>query len=370
MLLNQEHLSIIRENSRDEAAYRRIMAVFDSLARDPEADRLRQAFENSPNPLFAVGRDGRIVGCNAACASLFDRQPTGQSYQDLLWAKNGALQRQVEAVFEGQSFDNVPITYRGARGQARFMVSRLYPVWDADGTVRECVFANTDITERKRREDALRRRERFIQRLLETSPALVYIYDLQEERSVYINRQVGHILGYTPEDIQAMGSEITPRLIHPDDQPRLLAARCVLAQASERETVEFEFRIKKADGSWRWLYSRESVFMRYPDGSPRQTLGTAVDITERKQAEAAQRQQEAFFSTVVETAQEGIWIVDAALRTLYVNRRLADMLGFSPSEMLDQNLLEFLDQSGMGLTAEQRETLCQAVVTDGSARYD
>lgn len=370
MLLNQEHHSIIRENSRDEAAYQRIMAVFDSLARDPEANRLRQAFENSPNPLFVVGRDGRITDSNAACASLFGYQPTGQPYQDLLWTKNAALQRQVEAVFEGQSLDGVPITYRGARGQARFMLSRLYPVWDADGTVRECMFANTDITERKRREDAVRRRERFIQRLLETSPTLVYIYDLQEERNVYINRQVGHILGYTPEDIQGMGSAVMPRLIHPDDQPRLLATRRALAEAGDQDTVEFEYRIKKADGSWRWMYSRESVFMRHPDGSPRQTLGMAVDITERKQAEAAQRQQEAFFSTVVETAQEGIWIVDAALRTLYVNRRLADMLGFAPSEMLDQNLLEFLDQSGMGLTSEQRDSLCQSVLASGSARYD
>jgi PAS domain S-box-containing protein len=52
------------------------------------------------------------------------------------------------------------------------------------------------------------------------------------------------------------------------------------------------------------------------------------------------------FRTIVETANEGIWVVDADRRTTYVNIRMAKMLGYSPAEMVGRSYLDFVDEEG------------------------
>ena len=65
-----------------------------------------------------------------------------------------------------------------------------------DGTVM-------DITERKRAEEALRERERFIRRILDASPGVVYVFDLEERRTVFVNERAKGTLGVAPEEIEA-----------------------------------------------------------------------------------------------------------------------------------------------------------------------
>jgi PAS domain S-box-containing protein len=74
-------------------------------------------------------------------------------------------------------------------------------------------------------------------------------------------------------------------------------------------------------------------------------LFTAIlrDITDRKRAEAGQRATERRYRTIVETALEGVWTLDADGRTTFANRSMAEMLGYAPDEMLGHSLLDFVD---------------------------
>ena len=58
----------------------------------------------------------------------------------------------------------------------------------------------------------------------------------------------------------------------------------------------------------------------------------------------ALRESEEKYRTIVETAQEGVWMIDSADKTSYVNRRLAEMLGYKPWEMLGAHLFDFMDE--------------------------
>jgi PAS domain S-box-containing protein len=69
------------------------------------------------------------------------------------------------------------------------------------------------------------------------------------------------------------------------------------------------------------------------------------DIDDRKRAEAALRDSESRYRQLVETAQEGIWMIDAAARTSYVNRAMADMLGYTTQEMLGRPMYDFMDDA-------------------------
>src|SRR4028118_1427570 len=68
-----------------------------------------------------------------------------------------------------------------------------------------------------------------------------------------------------------------------------------------------------------------------------------MDITERRQHEEALSQSEARFRTIVDTAQEGIWLIDVNANTTYVNQRLSEMLGYTVAEMLGRSMFDFID---------------------------
>ncbi|HEY9597649.1 MAG TPA: histidine kinase dimerization/phosphoacceptor domain -containing protein, partial [Cyanophyceae cyanobacterium] len=114
----------------------------------------------------------------------------------------------------------------------------------------------------------------------------LYIYDLIEQRNVYVNPFVTTVLGYPVQDIQQMDSPLWLNLMHPDDRTELSNPLKQFDTAKDGDIIEREYRLRRADGEYRWLYSRDTVFSRTADGKPKQVLGTAQDITERKLAEA------------------------------------------------------------------------------------
>jgi len=144
-----------------------------------------------------------------------------------------------------------------------------------------------DITERKRAEEALRENQHFIDQILNSTPNLIYIYDLLEHRNLYANREVAHFLGYSPEKILAFGASLFPNILHPDDVPRVQEHHARFATATDGDILQIEYRIKHASGEWRWLHSRDVLFARNAQGVAQQILGATEDITDRKKTENA-----------------------------------------------------------------------------------
>jgi len=129
--------------------------------------------------------------------------------------------------------------------------------------------------------------QRFIQRILETTPNLLYLLDLLAKRIIFVNRQVTDILGYPAHRIQELERQELIDLIHPDDHETLVQRREAIAHLQDGETLELEFRVRHSSGEWRWLRVRETPFDSTPEGQPHRLLGTAIDITERKLANIA-----------------------------------------------------------------------------------
>jgi PAS domain S-box-containing protein len=146
------------------------------------------------------------------------------------------------------------------------------------------------LQERQRAETSLQDSQRFIQRIADASPNILYVYDIQEQRNIYVNHQIYKTLGYSPADIQSMGDDFFMNLMHPEDLLRVPSQYAKIASGQDDEAFEFQYRMKHANGQWRWLNSRDVVFNRDANGRVKQTIGTAEDITERKRLEQEKSQ--------------------------------------------------------------------------------
>ncbi|MBI4783241.1 MAG: PAS domain-containing protein, partial [Oscillatoriophycideae cyanobacterium NC_groundwater_1537_Pr4_S-0.65um_50_18] len=131
----------------------------------------------------------------------------------------------------------------------------------------------------------LREGQNFIRRIAAASPNLIYVYDMVNGRSVYTNRAISDILGYPHDQAGMDGLSALGHLMHPDDLKQYPGWIGRYATLKDDEVLETEYRLKHANGEWRWFVSRSMIFERGADGAPHQIIGTTQDITERKKAE-------------------------------------------------------------------------------------
>lgn len=146
------------------------------------------------------------------------------------------------------------------------------------------IVSMTDITERKRAEDALAVERQRLAYILEGTNAGTWEWNVQTGE-VVINRRWAELLGYTPEELSPASLESLMKLGHPDD---LETSRELLEKHFRKELPYFtcESRMRHKDGSWVWVLARGKVATWTDDGRPLTMCGTHQDITARKQAEA------------------------------------------------------------------------------------
>ncbi|MCP3926212.1 MAG: PAS domain S-box protein [Desulfobacterales bacterium] len=128
--------------------------------------------------------------------------------------------------------------------------------------------------------------QQFSEIILNSSPDVIYVYDLIEKRNVYSNDGIMRVLGYSAEEMKEMGEFLVEKLMHQDDFQIYLKDTLPRYQsAQDGEFIEHEYRMKHRKGQWRWLLSKESIFLRQDDGKPHQIFGIISDITEKRLSE-------------------------------------------------------------------------------------
>jgi PAS domain S-box-containing protein len=232
------------------------------------------------------------------------------------------VQQYMEVVREGQARDLGEVSY-GEDGIAAGIYSlKAFPLPDY------CLgLAFENITARKRTEAQLQASQRYNQQIAAAMPGVLFVHDLMEQRNVYTNRQITDFLGYTSEQVQAMGADAIPTLIHPDDLERVEEYFESFRSAPEGMVLGIEYQARHANSEWRWLYSQSVVFNRTAAGLARQILGVSIDITARKQAEAALRHSEEHFRTLADNISQLAWMADETGWIFWYNRRWFDYTG-------------------------------------------
>ena len=178
---------------------------------------------------------------------------------------------------------------RRADGEYRWFLIRLVPQRDEQGNIVKWYGTGTDIEDRQRAENALRRSEDRLRHVVDTIPAIVWSA-LPDGAVDFVNDHWLQYTGMSRED--SLGWRWTAT-IHPDDVARTTDYwRTVLLSG---EPAELEQRLRRSDGEFRWFLSRY-VPVRDDSGKIVRWYATCTDIEERKQAEDTLRRNQAFFA--------------------------------------------------------------------------
>lgn len=273
------------------------------LAVQQSEQDLRTIFNNVYDAIFIHDLDGTILDVNDRALELNQatrQQLLSASIADL--SPPTAPLEQLPAIFER--------VHAGESVRFEWVCQRLsdQSTFDAEIALRlvtlgsRSVFiaAVRDISERKQAEQVLWESQQFAQRIAASTPNIIYIYNLETYTNLYTNRELTTTLGYTPEQVQAMGDRFLSSLIHPDDVAHFETLFQRIRSLSDHEILEVEYRMRQADGNWCWLYDRMAVFKRDAQGRVIQHIGVVQDITDRKQLESELRQMNAELERRVE----------------------------------------------------------------------
>ncbi len=300
----------------------------------------RTVAESTSDWEYLRAQDGRLLYMSPSCLHI-----TGYDRQEFL-TRPGLLEEiihpddrpRMEGHRPDQSGQEVEFRIVHRDGGVRWIGCVCQPAFRADGTPQGKRFSNRDITDRKRAEATLLEERR----IFVGGPTVVFKWRAAEGWPVeYVSPNVQEQLGYRPEALLS-GTPPFSALVHPDDLERV--AREVTEHTLAGDPIfEQEYRLRRVNGEYRWLYDFTTV-LRDAQGAVTHYLGYVQDITNRKQTEAALRQSEERYRQIVDTANEGIWVIDEHRRTTFVNARLASMLGFEAVEMQGRVLDSFIPE--------------------------
>lgn len=201
----------------------------------------------------------------------------------------------------------------------------------------------------------------FSRSVLEAAPTILYVYDVQNQRSVFQNRRFGELLGHPPSATSYPSEWVA--FIHDEDAKRFSAHRERLANIGAGEVLFWEFRMRDVSGAWRWFQSRDSLLSRDEQGRPLLAVGSTSEITEQKDAE---QHKELLVEEMRHRARNLVAIVQAIAR---MSRPKDQPEANKYIDVFMGRLLTLLNTGGIVLSSEKRTADLEEIARSALAPF-
>ena len=243
--------------------------------------------DNMRDAVVVWGLDDRITYWNTAAEQLYGvpaSERLGQTVQSVYFP---CFEPPIDLPDLDQS-GNIQLEHRCelANGKKIWISTHITTLYN-EGSREPIGYMNVarDITPRKLEQEALVKSQHFVQRILDTSPNIIYTFDVWERKFGFINPEVQAILGYPVETFAGAPHEVFAQHLHPADRGAMAQHLHDLQSMREGEVLEIEYRFINQKQETLWLKTRETVFSRREDGQPAEVIGVVQDITASKLAQ-------------------------------------------------------------------------------------
>ncbi|HEY9689390.1 MAG TPA: PAS domain S-box protein [Coleofasciculaceae cyanobacterium] len=244
-------------------------------------------------------------------------------------------------------------------GEYRYMVVRGVPVLEANGSVREWMGVDTDITERKEAENRLIEQERTLRTIIDAAPILIWLTDVN-----------GRVRLANETLCQTFGVQESTLLAADHYQDVLGVDTCQTCLQSDAlclergHTIQVEERFPSPTGEIR-DFDVIKTPLRDRAGGITGLLLVAIDTTDRKRIEREQKR----LLSILEATTDFVGMTDVNGNLTYVNPAGCAMLGYDPQDIRQLNMAQVLHSSEHGWMAEQLTTLLKQGVWQGEGTF-
>ncbi|MEN6321647.1 MAG: PAS domain S-box protein [Syntrophaceae bacterium] len=336
-----------------------------------ESERLLSDIINFlPDSTFVIDKEGKVIAWNKAIET-----ETGIKAEEILGSGNYEYaipfykeRRPILIDLVLQRQDNFEKKYKNikrrgdtligeasmpsVRGGERYLLGTASAIYDTKGTIVGAIETISDITERKRAEEALRNSEAKFRALTESSASAILL--VQGEKIIYINPSFESMTGYSLRELMEINYW---EILHPDFR-ELVRDRAIVRQRGENVPPRYEIKIITKNKEEKWIDLTATII----DFENKPTiLGSGFDITERKRAEEDLRQSEKLYRSVIENIKDTFYRADMDGNLTMMSPSGATLFGY---DSVDQLIGRKVDET-FYINPESRKQLISEVAAQG-----
>ncbi len=333
--MNKKKMTRERKPTYEELEQR--LALAEKALRENEW-RDRQLIDTLNEGIWRIDAEGRTTFVNPRMAEMLGytaEEMQGEhlfAFMDREWANEAGknLKRREQGISEQHEF-----LFRKKSGETIYALLNTSPVLDQTGAYAGALAGVTDITIRRRAEQALRKSEERLKLALHGADLGMWDWDLQTG-GIAFNEQWAEMLGYGLDEIEPnLGA--WENLVHPDDMPGVREVLNAHLQG-KTDSYEAEFRMRHKSGAWVWILDKGRVIERDREGKPLRACGTHLDITSQRQAREKISRSEELFRKFFETSVNYCYMISPEGVILDVNPAALKALKYERDELLGQPL--------------------------------
>lgn len=226
--------------------------------------------------------------------------------------------------------DAIRFQLRAADGTCRWFELRARVVArNADGRATRMLGILLDVHDAMQAAETQRERAEFLEAAVRGSMDGLWDWDIHTDRA-YFSPRFHELLGYADGELPTSFARFVQLAYHPDDAP---ARTRLLARVLTHDTyLDRDIRMRTRQGQWRWFHSRAYI-VRDAHGVARRMVGSASDVTERRQRENELAEARRLLHDAIDHMDAGLLVSDTEDRVVLANRRYAEMYGFRAEQL-------------------------------------
>jgi PAS domain S-box-containing protein len=280
-------------------------------------EKFRSMVETANEGIWILDTEARITFINQRMAEILGYEPEellGRRMWELVFDED---QMRIGRLFERRRAgvsEQADVRFRRKNGHEVWTILSARSLSDDRGEFGGALDLFTDVTERRKAEEALRENEERLRLAMEAGEIGAWEWDVANDRVAWSDR-IYAIHGLQPGTFGGHVNDFVA-LVHPTDADRV--KQKIQRALDQDEPYRIEFRILRPDGDVRWIATSAAV-LRDGRGMPLRMLGAAIDTTERKLVEEALRKSEEFRRRILDSTRDWVKVLTLSGNFLSTN---------------------------------------------------